>query len=132
KEKKPKTKPPKPIPLEVSHPKEEVPTEIISAFDDNEDLEIYSPMIEIEPKYQKINSKIANVMRTRRKEIEAKRVVFFRDHLKQEETEFKPFPKKQTAVFPALISGSVLFGFIELSFSNIKDVMYKFRNNPIT
>ncbi len=89
-------------------------------------------MIEIEPKYQKINSKIANVMRTRRKEIEAKRVVFFRDHLKQEETEFKPFPKKQTAVFPALISGSVLFGFIELSFSNIKDVMYKFRNNPIT
>lgn len=108
------------------------PTQVISAFDENEDLEIYSPMIEIEPKYQKISSKIANIMRTRRQEIEAKRVVFFREHLKEEESDFKPFPKKQTAVFPALISGPELFGYIVLSFSDIKKVMYQFRNNPIT
>ncbi|MHA1994533.1 MAG: glutamate-cysteine ligase family protein [Candidatus Hodarchaeales archaeon] len=106
--------------------------QVISAFDENEDLEIYSPMIEIEPKYQKINSKIANIMRTRRQEIEAKRIVFFREHLKEEESKFKPFPKKQTAVFPALISGPELFGYIEFSFSDIKKVMYQFRNNPIT
>ncbi|MHA2096296.1 MAG: hypothetical protein ACW98F_16875, partial [Candidatus Hodarchaeales archaeon] len=106
--------------------------QVISAFDENEDLEIYSPMIEIEPKYQKINSKIANIMRTRRQEIEAKRVVFFREHLKEEESDFKPFPKKQTAVFPALISGPELFGYISISFSDIKKVMYQFRNNPIT
>ncbi|MHA1947886.1 MAG: glutamate-cysteine ligase family protein, partial [Candidatus Hodarchaeales archaeon] len=105
--------------------------QVISAFDENEDLEIYSPTIEVEPKYQKINSKIANVMRTRRKEIELKRAEFFKEHLKTEEADFKPFPKKASASFPALISGSELFGYIEISFSNIKKVMYKFRNNPI-
>ncbi|MHA2347606.1 MAG: hypothetical protein ACXACP_12875, partial [Candidatus Hodarchaeales archaeon] len=127
-----KAKPITTIPIARSVVKEKAEPGIISAFDENEDLEIYSPMIEIEPKYQKINSKIANVMRTRRKEIEAKRVVFFKSHLKEEEVDFNPFPRKRTADFPALISGSVLFGFIELSFSNIKTVMYKFRNNPIT
>ena len=126
---------PKPVPKTVSKPKPKDKSktqQIISAFDENEDLEIYSPMIEIEPKYTKINSKIANIMRTRRQEIEAKRVVFFREHLREEESDFKPFPKKQTAIFPALISGPELFGYIEFSFSDIKKVMYQFRNNPIT
>ncbi len=122
-------KTPKLKPVEIV---QEKASQVISAFDENEDLEIYSPMIEIEPKYQKINSKIANIMRTRRQEIEAKRVVFFREHLKAEESNFKPFPKKRAAVFPALISGSELFGYIELTFGDIKKVMYQFRNNPIT
>ena len=133
KEKKVKTKEPssKLIKTKKMEIKKPLKKPFISAFDENEDLEIYSPNIEVEPKYQKINSKIANVMRTRRKEIELKRVVFFKEHLKTEEADFRPFPKKASAAFPALISGSELFGYIEISFSNIKKVMYKFRNNPI-
>ncbi|MHA1513718.1 MAG: hypothetical protein ACTSRJ_06645, partial [Candidatus Hodarchaeales archaeon] len=65
------------------------------------------------------------------KEIELKRAAFFKEHLQKEEVDFQPFPKKASAIFPALISGSELFGYIEISFNNIKKVMYKFRNNPI-
>ena len=121
----------KPAVVEKVVPKELPEAKIISAFDQHEDLEIYSPTIDFEPKYEKINSKIANAMRTRRKEIEAKRAVFFQEHLKEEERDFKPFPKRKIE-FPALISGSILFGFISFTFSDIKKVMYQFRNNPIT
>ncbi|MFX0183439.1 MAG: glutamate-cysteine ligase family protein, partial [Candidatus Hodarchaeota archaeon] len=105
---------------------------IISAFENEEEIEVFTPAIQIEPKYQKIESKIASAMRTRRKEIEQKRREFFKEHLKQERRPFKPKPKKCTAMFPAVVSGSEVFGFIEIPFSEIKTVMYKFRNNPIT
>ncbi|MHA2326504.1 MAG: glutamate-cysteine ligase family protein, partial [Promethearchaeota archaeon] len=133
KEKKIKIKEPSPVVAKTKKTAVKTPVvkQVISAFDENEDLEIYSPMIEVEPKYEKINSKIANVMRIRRKEIELKRAEFFKEHLKTEEANFQPFPKKASTAFPALISGSELFGYIEISFSNIKKVMYKFRNNPI-
>jgi hypothetical protein len=127
-------------PLTVSTPlltKEESleePTKefIISAFENEEEIEVFTTAIEIEPKYQKIESKIASAMRTRRKEIEQKRREFFKEHLKKERQQFKPKPKKCTAMFPAVVSGSEVFGFIEIPFSDIKTVMYKFRNNPIT
>ncbi|MHA2203083.1 MAG: hypothetical protein ACW991_05290, partial [Candidatus Hodarchaeales archaeon] len=123
----------KPAPPSVEKPIETVEEEIkISAFEDSEDLEVFSPTIEVEAKYQKIESKIANVMRTRRKEIEVKRREFFIDHLKKERVAFKPSPKKVSAIFPSLVSGPEVFGYIELSFRDIKRVMYKFRNNPIT
>jgi hypothetical protein len=112
--------------------KEIEPETVISAFEETEELEVFSPAIEIEPKYQKIESKIANVMRTRRTEIEEKRREFFRLHLEKERVPFKPYPKKVTADFPALVSGSEVFGFIELKFGDIKKTMYKFQNNPIT
>ncbi|UCG03170.1 MAG: hypothetical protein JSW11_04105 [Candidatus Heimdallarchaeota archaeon] len=121
----------KPVP--IGKPIEVVEEEIkISAFEESEDLEVFSPTIEVEAKYQKIESRIANVMRTRRKEIEVKRREFFIDHLRKERVAFKPSPKKVSAIFPALVSGPEVFGYIELSFRDIKRVMYKFRNNPIT
>ncbi|MFX0125166.1 MAG: glutamate-cysteine ligase family protein [Candidatus Hodarchaeota archaeon] len=124
---------PKPAPPPVEKPIEIVEEEIkISAFEESEDLEVFSPTIEVEAKYQKIESRIANVMRTRRKEIEVKRREFFIEHLKKERVAFKPSPKKVSAIFPSLVSGSEVFGYIELSFRDIKRVMYKFRNNPIT
>ncbi|MFX0015692.1 MAG: glutamate-cysteine ligase family protein [Promethearchaeota archaeon] len=104
----------------------------ISAFEESEDLEVFSPTIEVEAKYQKIESKIANVMRTRRKEIEVRRRKFFIEHLKKERIAFKPSPKKVSVIFPALISGSEVFGYIELSFRDTRRAMYKFRNNPVT
>ncbi|MHA2248112.1 MAG: glutamate-cysteine ligase family protein [Candidatus Hodarchaeales archaeon] len=105
---------------------------IISAFEESEDLEVFSPTIEVEAKYQKIESKIANVMKTRRKHIEDKRRKFFLEHLEKERIAFKPSPKNVSAIFPSLISGSVAFGFVAFSFSDVKKVMYKFQNNPIT
>jgi len=105
---------------------------IISAFENEEEIEVFTTAIEIEPKYQKIESKIASAMKTRRKEIEQKRRDFFKEHLKKERLQFKPKPKKCTPMFPAVVSGSEVFGFIEIPFSDIKTVMYKFRNNPIT
>ncbi|MFX0206543.1 MAG: hypothetical protein ACFFDT_11205 [Candidatus Hodarchaeota archaeon] len=123
----------KPTPPRIEKPVEVVEEEIkISAFEETEDLEVFSPTIEVEAKYQKIESRIANVMRTRRKEIEVKRREFFIEHLRKERVAFKPAPKKASAIFPALVSGPEVFGYIELSFRDIKRVMYKFRNNPIT
>jgi len=123
----------KPIPTPVEEPIETAEEEIkISAFENSEDLEVFSPTIEVEAKYQKIESKIANVMRTRRKEIEVKRREFFIEHLKKERVVFKPSPKKVSAIFPSLVSGSEVFGYIELSFRDVKRAMYKFRNNPIS
>jgi hypothetical protein len=119
----------KPVPPPVEVEEEEIK---ISAFEESEDLEVFSPTIEVEAKYQKIESRIANVMRTRRKEIEVKRQEFFIEHLRKERVAFKPTPKKASANFPALVSGPEVFGYIELSFRDIKRVMYKFRNNPIT
>jgi hypothetical protein len=131
--KKPRPKKIKPVTPAKKEPIEPIEEEtVISAFEETEDLEIYSPTIEVEPKYQKIESKIANVMRTRRKEIEIKRREFFRAHLKEERVKFKPFPKKTSPSFPNLVSGPEIFGHIQLSFSDIKRAMYKFRNNPIT
>ncbi|MFX1284251.1 MAG: glutamate-cysteine ligase family protein [Promethearchaeota archaeon] len=124
---------PKPIPPPTEEPIETTEGEIkISAFEDSEDLEVFSPTIEVEAKYQKIESRIANVMRTRRKEIEVKRREFFLDHLKKERVAFKPSPKKVAPIFPALVSGPEIFGYIEISFRDVKRAMYKFRNNPIT
>lgn len=126
-----------PEPLEVATatttPISKSPDEvIISAFEETEDLEVFTHTIDIEPKYQKIESKIASVMRTRRIEIEKKRREFFKAHLKAERIPFKPSPKKTTAIFPSLVSGSEVFGQIEIEFKDIKRVMYKFQNNPIT
>lgn len=124
--------------VEATTPASEVLAEIveeetiISAFEESEDLEVFSPTIEVEAKYQKIESKIANVMKTRRKEIEVKRREFFKAHLKAERVAFKPAPKKVSAIFPSLVSGSEVFGYIDISFRDIKKVMYKFQNNPIT
>lgn len=123
----------KPAPPPIEKTIEAVEEEVkISAFEDNEDLEVFSPTIEVEVKYQKIESKIANVMKTRRKEIEVKRREFFIEHLKKERMAFKPSPKKVSAIFPSVVSGAEVFGYIELSFRDVKRVMYKFRNNPIT
>jgi hypothetical protein len=111
---------------------EEIPKPtVISTFEETEDLEVFAPAIEIEPKYQKIESKIANVMKTKRKEIEAKRQIFFREHLAEERKPFK-LTKKATALFPSIVSGKEIFGYIEISFHNIRKTIYKFRNNPIT
>lgn len=104
---------------------------IISAFEETEDLEVYAPAIDVEPKYRKIESKIANVMKTRRKEIESKRQIFFREHLTEERKPFK-YTKKVTAIFPSIVSGKEVLGYIEISFTDIHKTMYKFRNNPIT
>ena len=122
----------KPAPPPVEKPIVIIEEIKISAFEESEDLEVFSPTIEVEAKYQKIESRIASVMRTRRKEIEVKRREFFIEHLRKERVAFKPSPKKASAIFPSLVSGSEVFGYIELSFRDIKRVMYKFRNNPIT
>lgn len=129
-----KVKVTKPV-TEIAAPVIEEPAEevtIISAFEESEDLEVFSPTIEVEAKYRKIESKIANVMRTRRTQIEEKRREFFISHLKKERVPFKPAPKKVSAVFPSLVSGSVVFGYIEIIFSDVKKSIYKFQNNPIT
>ncbi|MFX0084477.1 MAG: hypothetical protein ACFFAU_02285 [Candidatus Hodarchaeota archaeon] len=104
---------------------------VISTFEETEDLEVFAPAIEIEPKYRKIESKIANVMKTKRKEIEARRQIFFREHLAEERKPFR-FTKKVAALFPPVVSGNEIFGYIEISFSKIRKTLYKFCNNPIT
>jgi len=104
---------------------------VISAFEETEDLEVYAPTIDVEPKYRKIESKIQAIMKIRRKEIESKRQIFFREHLAEERKPFR-YTKKVTAIFPSIVSGKEVFGYIEISFTDINKTMYKFRNNPIT
>ncbi|MHA1969687.1 MAG: hypothetical protein ACW964_18050 [Candidatus Hodarchaeales archaeon] len=123
-----KTPPTRERPVTTARPKQE--TKVISAFEKTDDLEVFAHTIDIEPKYRKIESKIA-VMKTRRKEIEARRLVFFREHLEEERKPFK-YIKKVKAIFPSVVSGKDVFGYIEISFSNISTTLYKFRNNPIT
>ncbi|MHA2307266.1 MAG: glutamate-cysteine ligase family protein [Candidatus Hodarchaeales archaeon] len=124
-----KTPPTRERPVTTARPKQE--TKVISAFEKTDDLEVFAHTIDIEPKYRKIESKIAKVMKTRRKEIEARRLVFFKEHLEEERKPFK-YIKKVKAIFPSVVSGKDVFGYIEISFSNISTTLYKFRNNPIT
>ncbi len=121
------SKKPEPIVMEQELP----PTNVISAFDESDDLEVYAPAIEVEPKYQKIESKIAKAMRTRRKEIEKKRKLFISKHLEEDRKDFNPFPKMKTS-FPTSVSNGEVFGHLEFTFSDNKKAMYKFRKNQIT
>jgi len=104
---------------------------IISAFEETEDLEVYAPAIDVEPKYRKIESRIQKIMISRRKDIESKRQIFFREHLTEERKPFR-YTKKVTAIFPSIVSGKEVLGYIEISFTDINKTIYKFRNNPIT
>ncbi|MFW9780498.1 MAG: hypothetical protein ACFFE8_16780 [Candidatus Heimdallarchaeota archaeon] len=122
------------IPARIEKEEVEVISEkevIFSAFDDIDDLQILSPSISVEPKYQKIESKIASAMRTRRSTIEKKRRDLFKRHLEKERKTFVPKPRNISLSFPAQISGNEVFGYFTLGFGDIKEVMYKFRNNPV-
>jgi len=103
--------------------------EIISAFDEIDEVEIYTPAIEVEPKYAKIESKIASVMRKRREEIENRKRQLYKEHLERDRVPFEPAPKKVTLEFPSQISGEEFFGFINIEWK--QQAVYKLRNNPL-
>lgn len=101
----------------------------ISAFDKIEEEDLYVPTIEIEAKYTKIESKIANVMRKRREEIELKKKELYKEHLEKDRVDFKPAIKGVKFDFPAQISGNNVFGYIQIEWQ--KNSIYKLRNNSI-
>ena len=102
---------------------------VISAFDQIDETDIFVPAIEIEPKYTKIESKIANVMRKRREDIEIKKKDLYREHLERDRVDFKPTIKNVKFEFPGQISGKNVFGFVIIEWQKIS--VHKLRNNPI-
>ena len=101
----------------------------ISAFDKIEEEDIYVPAIEIEAKYTKIESKIANVMRKRREDIELKKKELYREHLETDRVDFNPKLKNVKLAFPGQISGKNVFGYITIDWQ--KNAVFKLRNNPL-
>jgi hypothetical protein len=102
---------------------------IISAFDIIEEEDMMIPAIEIEPKYTKIESKIANVMRKRRIEIEKKKKELYKEHLEAERVPIHPAPKKIKLQFPNQVSGHNVFGSITIEWH--PQTIFKLRKNPI-
>ena len=117
------------VPISSRKPEAKKKKTVISAFDKIEEEDLYIPAIEIEAKYTKIESKIANVMRKRREEIEQKKKELYKEHLEKDRTEFKPAIKSVKFNFPTQISGSNIFGYIMIEWQ--KNSIYKLRNNPI-
>ncbi len=115
-----------PVTKSVQEKKEKT---LISAFDKIEEQDLYIPTIEIEAKYTKIESKIANVMRKRREDIELKKKELYKEHLERDRVDFKPSPKNVKFDFPSQISGKNVFGYVIIDWQ--KDSVYKLRNNPI-
>jgi hypothetical protein len=101
----------------------------ISAFDKIEEEDLYIPAIEIEAKYTKIESKIANVMRKRREDIEIKKKELYIQHLENDRRDFLPKPKNVKFDFPNQISGKNVLGYVNIDWQ--KNSIFKLRNNPI-
>lgn len=117
------------IPVTSRKPEAKKKKTVISAFDKIEEEDLYVPAIEIEAKYTKIESKIANVMRKRREDIEQKKKELYKEHLEKDRTEFKPAIKSVKFNFPSQISGSNIFGYIMIEWQ--KNSVFKLRNNSI-
>lgn len=117
------------IPITRKHSQSTKAKTVISAFDKIEEQDLYVPTIEIEAKYTKIESKIANVMRKRREDIEQKKKELYKEHLIKDRVDFKPKLKAVKFDFPTQVSGKNVFGYVMIDWQ--KNSVYKLRNNPI-